>query len=490
MRKRFALELELGQVPIEEVKIPINSRDELPPILIGLQWIFKNPEVRDQILDLVEDKVLKGKKETGRTGMGLWQILVLGVVRLGLDCDYDRLEYVAHYDMLLRKIMGVGPSITNEEEFGKIFHQKTICDNVKYIDEEMLREINKIVEKAGSELILKKNEEVELKTDSYALETNVHFPTDYNLLWDAIRKCIELCVKLSKGHKVKGWRKFREWLKQLKGLMRVCGRINRAGGKNKEDRLKNKVKEYLSLAKYLEEKVSKTITEMIEKSKNSVNEKVLGELIYFHDMMLKHIDLIERRVLKEETIAHEEKIFSLFEAHTQWINKGKFNNPIELGHKILLTTNQHGMIVDYKVMEQNIDSKEVNDLKSRLTSIYNENKVTISFDKGFSSKENRELFESGNFEVIMPKKGRLSKEDKDRESTRKFKHLKNRHSAVESNINCLEHHGLNRCPDKGLASFLRYVGIGILAYNLHKIGNCIIRNSRLEKYEQSYQQAA
>ncbi len=77
--------------------------------------------------------------------------------------------------------------------------------------------------------------------------------------------------------------------------------------------------------------------------------------------------------------------------------------------------------------------------------------------------------------MILPKRGRFSKEDKERESAKKFKQLRNAHSAVESNINMLEHHGLNRCADKGLKGYKRNVGLSVLAYNLHIIGNHLIQ---------------
>ena len=94
MRKRFEVQLALGKIPIERVVIPLRSRDELPPVLAGLQWIFVTPEVNGRIFELLEKKVVGWKKTTGRPGLDLWHILVLGIVRLALDCDYDRLEYL------------------------------------------------------------------------------------------------------------------------------------------------------------------------------------------------------------------------------------------------------------------------------------------------------------------------------------------------------------------------------------------------------------
>ena len=77
-------------------------------------------------------------------------------------------------------------------------------------------------------------------------------------------------------------------------------------------------------------------------------------------------------------------------------------------------------------------------------------------------------------EVIMPKKGKLNKKEKQRESSNQFKKLRYAHSTVESNIKLLEHHGLNRFADKGLHGYKRYTGLSVLAYNLHILGNCLI----------------
>lgn len=68
--------------------------------------------------------------------------------------------------------------------------------------------------------------------------------------------------------------------------------------------------------------------------------------------------------------------------------------------------------------------------------------------------------------------------EKEEESQRKFKKLRHQHSAIESNINELEFKGLDRCPDKGYDHFKRYVGLGICAYNLHRIGAELIKQDK------------
>jgi hypothetical protein len=75
--------------PIEKIRLPLQSRDELPPILAGLQWIWMHPTLKAEILGLLKGRIHAGKQATGRTGMDLWQMLGLGVVRLGLDADCE-----------------------------------------------------------------------------------------------------------------------------------------------------------------------------------------------------------------------------------------------------------------------------------------------------------------------------------------------------------------------------------------------------------------
>jgi len=478
MRQRFARQLELGQTPIEQVPIPPKSRDELPPVLRGLQWIFQTPDVNEQIFQLLEQKVQGTKHATGRPGMDLWHVLVLGVVRLAWDCDYDRLEYLVHYDTLLRQIMGLESSFRGE--FGHGFHHKTISENVCHVDEAFLAEINAIVVKAGRAVFKKKDgEPLRAKSDTYVLETNVHFPTDLNLLWDACRKCLDLLPRLTRSHELPGWRKAPSWQRQLKTLLRVCGSIHQGGGAKKRERLDKAVKAYLKQAYTLEQKVFASLDELRAQPLSLVEQSLLMEIEYFHAMLMTHLDLIERRVLKGETIPHAEKLFSLFEPHTEWINKGKVSPAVELGHKVLITTDQYSLVLDYKVMTQSSDVKETLPLADRLLARFGVGSLqSWSVDKGFSAQLDRELLELFIPEVIMPKKGRRTQADQVRETQQTFRRLRQQHSGIESDINALEHHGLNRCPDKGWSGFQRYVGLGILAYNLHKIGHRLLEHDR------------
>jgi len=389
MRKTFEIQYELGARPIEEIKINTKSRHELPPVLLCLQNIYCDKEVNEKIFKVMWDKLCAGKKKTGRPGLNLWQILVLGIVRLCQDLDYDMLHDQVNNHRALREMMG----IESDYGFKRIeLEYQNIVDNVKLLDEELLAQINQIIVVSYGHKVFKKKEDEQLsvKTDTYALESNVHFPADYNLLWDSGRKCCDVIKDMLEDELLHGgWRKLKDWRKKLKNAMRTVGEISRKGGKNKESRLKQAVEDYLVIARNFEVKVTEVLN--IELT----SEKILMSLIrleYFKKMLSKHIDLLERRIIKGETIEHSEKIFSIFETYTEWISKGKQNPNVELGKRILISTDQWGLIIDYKIAEKEADSEMYLPLVDRLTNRFGNNAIgSLSTDKSFYSKVNKGL---------------------------------------------------------------------------------------------------
>ena len=479
MRHTFQSQPDLQITPIEKIRLPIKSRDEMPPLLAGLQWVWMHPTLKAEIFALLEAKILAGKQATGRTGMDLWQILVLGVVRLGLDADWDRMEYVANYDSLVRQMLGVPAAPWGEAD--KRFGHQTLRDNVALLDDELLRQINAAIAAAGREVFTKKGgapvAALAVKVDSYVLESDVHFPTDLNLLWDAGRKCVDLIEEVrAAGHDVPGWRKAKAWRRQLKTCERVATQIVYRGGPNKEARVKQVVREYLAVGRALEVKVRASLMELCDQP---VNLAAWEDLEYFQRMLDKHLGLVARRLLNEETIPAHEKVFSLFEPHTEWIQKGKQRPNVELGHKLLLATDQQQLIQDYAVLMNEAEVDQSIPVTDRLLGRYGADSVaSLSFDKGFTRTADRELLSLYVPEVVMPKRGKMNAAETERESGKRFVALRHQHSAVESEINSLEHHGLNRCLDVGIKGYQRYVGYGVMSYNLHVIGRKLLARQR------------
>lgn len=474
MRKRFEQQLSIGQLPISETKINSKSKNSLDELLAALKEIYCTEEYNEKIFSLLEKHINAEKKKTGRSGMDLWCIFVLSQVRLCLNISYEMLHNLANNHRTMRQLIGVERSFGYDREE---FSYQNIYDNITMLSDELIAKINVIVLEFGHKEVFKKKEStaLRLKTDSFVVENNVHFPTDYNLLWDSARKCLDaVSAFLKKYEDLDGWRKIENWHYEIKGLMRELGKASRSGGKNKQDRVERSTKRYLKKAGGLLKKLQQQLPSFPKSDMHDF--ALIISLEYFMVLMEKHIDLVNRRLLLGEKIPHEEKMFSIFETYTEWINKGKSNPNVELGKKLAITTDQFDLIVDYQLMHEDQDRDIVIELADRLLTKYNI--ASWSFDKGFWRKENKELLALEVPKVIMPKLGKRNKVEEEEEKSRQFKRLKNKHSAIESNINELEHRGLDRCPDRGIHNYKRYISLAICAYNLKKTGRQILKQQR------------
>ena len=486
MRNRFEQQTQLGIKLIEDTPVLQKSRDDVPALLKALLEIYKTPEYNEQIFAILEDTLVKGKKRTGRKGLTLWQIFVLAQFRLGLNLDYDRLHFMVNTNSVLRQLMG----IETETGFERIeIGYQRILDNLHLLDDHTMIKINDVVVRFGHHQVFKKKETAALcvKTDSFVVQSNVHFPTDYNLLWDSSRKALGVIEWFKKKHpQLEGWRKSYDWFKQLKNLSRAMGVVSRSGGKDKQKRVKAVTKKYLTKALAFRNKLQQfKDTFAIDTVTSAI--KTL-ELEKFMVLMDKHIDLIDRRLLQGEQIPHSEKLFSIFEQYTEWITKGKLHPNVELGKKTSITTDQHGLIIDGYIMENESDSQIVVPTSKRVLSKYQV--ASWSFDKGFWHKANKAYLKKKIPQVVMPKKGKPNKTENQEQQTPEFKKLRNKHSAVESNIHELEHCGLNRCPDRGFHGFKRYVTIAIVAYNLKRIGREMLRKEQQDLKKKKQKQRA
>ena len=476
-------QLQFGQTPIEEIKFNPRSRDDIPQILQGLQYLYITPEIRTLLFSTLERLIPEHISQSkGRRGMELWKIFVMGTLRVNLNWDYDRLHEMANTHKTIRQMLGHG--LYDDD---KQYSLQTLKDNVQLFTPEILDEINIIIVKAGHGLLKKKDTTPILhgRCDSFVVETDVHYPTDINLLYDAMRKVIGLSGQLCEKQDDTDWRQHVYHQKRLKHFFRKAQKIKKATYQNSarqvthDTKLKEVYSAYIARSSALLQKAENTRNRF--KSKGLMNTK--GLLI---DMILqkymvharRQIDQIVRRVLDGEVIPHSEKVFSLFEPHTEWVSKGKAKAPVELGKRVCILEDQFGFILHHSVMENQVDNviavSMVEATKQRFVNL-----SSCSFDKGFYSPENRTALQSLLEEIILPKKGRLTQAEKEVTSSPAYIQRRYQHAAVESAINALEIHGLDRCLDHGLPGFKRYVGLAVVARNIQQIG--AIRHSQKKK---------
>ncbi len=115
--------------------------------------------------------------------------------------------------------------------------------------------------------------------------------------------------------------------------------------------------------------------------------------------------------------------------------------------------------------------------------------TSASFDKGFRSPANQTALAALIPRVVLPKKGKRSEAQRERETAPDFIRLRRQHSAVESAINAREVHGLDRCLDHGLDGFKRYVALAVVARNIPRLG-ALLRQQEAERQRGPYRRGA
>lgn len=481
MRKVIENQLKIGQTDIPNIQIDLFCRDEIPQLLLGLQKIYSHRPVREEIfkiLNKIKPKDIAADK--GRPGMDLWKILVLGTLRLNCNWDYDKVHNIANEHKTVREFLG-----HTIFEFDQSYGLQTIKDNISLLTPELLDEINQVVVKFGHDVVREKSAELVLKgrCDSFVLETDVHYPTDINLLLDAIRKIVYLVGTLCGDLGITEWRQYRHIFKKIKKQFNFVRKLKRSASKDTEKKAQRKqlIKDahiaYVDLVEAYVRRAKDSLAILNGMGVSSVARILSIETYIAH--AVRQINQIRRRVIDGETIPHNEKVFSIFEEHTEWISKGKAGVPQELGLGVCILEDQYGFILHHHVMEKQKDVDiavtMVAEAKRKFPAL-----SCCSFDKGFYSKANKQQLQDLLDDVVLPKKGKLSQADKQVEFSQEFIEGRHKHAAVESAINALENHGLNRCLDHGINGFKRYVALAMLARNIQILG-AKIRQKSIER---------
>lgn len=158
MRSVIQPQLKFGETDIAAIVLDPKSRDDIPQLLRGLQYIYTEIDLRQRVFAILEEVMParadgKGKasRQTGRPGMEQWKILVLGVLRLGLNVDYDRIQELANQHKTIRQMLGHSDWLDEQE-----YELQTIRDNVSLFTPEILDRINQEVINAGHSLLKKK----------------------------------------------------------------------------------------------------------------------------------------------------------------------------------------------------------------------------------------------------------------------------------------------------------------------------------------------
>lgn len=464
--------------PIAEVVLDTQCRDELIPILAGLQALYADAATRERMLALIAQDVNgQASAQRGRPGLRYWEILVLAAVRLGCHLDYDKLQDLAANHQTRRRIMGVGTWQDDLPPAERRLDWRRLRDNVCLVRPATLEQLNAAIVQLGHQLDPEAVKEV--RGDSFVVDTNIHYPTDANVLVDGLRKITQLCAALAMLLGLPGWRQSRQLQRRFKHLLRCSNVACKSKKAGAETRRRRAYQPLLKLARRLLRR-ARTLLAHAQAHGGIVP---AAELTARCLELQRYVDLTEqvaengrRRVVLGESVPNSEKIFSVFEPHTELVNRGKAPHAIQFGRRVLVLEDRVGFLVHDAVSARGVQDA---DLAQSLLQQAQEkcgNRIeAASFDRGFHSPANQEELAKLVASPCVPVRGCRQEARQQAEATAEFKEQRRRHPGVEAAIHGLQAgNGLERCRDRTEQGLERYVGLAVLGRNLQVLGKLVL----------------
>src|SRR3989339_255098 len=301
-----------------------------------------------------------------------------------------------------------------------------------------------------------------LRMDTTVYETNIHYPTDSSLLWDSFRTLTSLLRKIQQELPQLAF-KHRFHDKKVEKLAYFITRNGSSPKKNTQRKVKNTYRELISRVTWIAGVARQTLGTLC---KTGYEAELLS---HYLPIVGKIIDQADKLVFQGIMTAVDEKIYSLFEEHTELLKRGKAGKPIEFGHKILLAQTGEKFIHHYRVFSKRQEDREM--VKPAIKAhkqLFGINPDVLATDKGFyESMEQIFTLEETITTVSICKKGRRNQQEYERESSEEFKDGQRFRAVCEGSISVLKRaFNLGRCLFKGFKNYAASVGCAVFCHNL------------------------
>ena len=404
-----------------------------------------------EMLDWVAmDLHLKDVYDTGRQGLPAESVLRCALLKQYRQLSYQELAFHLSDSSSFQAFARL-PS--------RLFPKKSALQNtISRIQHGTWERINHCL------LLDAKHERVELgkkvRIDSTVTETDIHAPTDSSLLWDGVRvmvRLLEAAQSMSSTTEIEFCNHCRRAKKRARAIIYTRGKDKKAA------LYRDLIKVTMNTLGYLEK--AKMILNVTEGATLQL-EAWHAEVAHYLPLIKQVVDQTQRRVFQGESVLAEEKVFSLFEIHTDIIIKG--NRDIQYGHKLNLSSGKSGLILDVVIEEGNpADTERLLPMLKRHINHYGFAPKQVAADGGYDSRDNLDKAKvCGIEDVAFHKKRGLRIEDMVK-STWVYRRLRNFRAGIEAGISCLKRaYGLSRCTWKGLLHFKSFVWSSVVAHNL------------------------
>ncbi len=438
---------------------------DLDPILKRMSDFLDD---QPQIIERVRQDLQWGLKKpnTGRTAMTPTQVLRSLVIMRVKNWDYRELRERIADGYTLRRFTGFNSRrVPKHDAFNRAFNK---------LRPQTLQALNDLVLKAAVDLGLEDGKR--LRVDTTVVETDIHHPTDNTLLWDVVRVITRLVGRLAElvPNGIAGFPN------RKRSARRRMQEIQRLTSRQRHDQQQDKYRQLIGIT----QQVVHNARGVLEKTKDQcavdlMDDLVIGELRrkidHYCQLGARVIDQSRRRVLEGKQVPSAEKVYSIFETHTDLIKRGKIQKPIEFGHKIFLAESARGLITQYRVLEGNpSDHIHVAPSLKCHKKTFGLAPDWYSSDRAFFSVENTKACQGVKLVCIPQRGGKRTASREAFEKSPEFKKGQRFRAGIEGRISVLfRGRGMKRCLAEGRVRFEVLVGAAVLTNNLMTIARLL-----------------
>jgi len=423
------------------------------------------------LVDGVRRDLTRGLKKptTGRNGLTAPQVLRSLILMRVKNWDYRELrERIADGYTLRHFTHFESHPVPKHDAFNRAFNR---------LAPDTLQAVNAAIVQAAVDLGLEDG--TKLRVDTTVVETNIHHPTDNTLLWDSVRVITRLVRQLD-DRLPAGVGPFTNRTRAARRRMQEIQRMTA------KERHTQQVPTYRALIRVAEQVVAdaRAVLERTSSPGGDITSRVAVEAL--HQEITRHCRLADhvisqarRRVLQGEQVPTEEKIYSIFEPHTDLIKRGKVLKPIEFGHKVFLAESGGGLITQYRVLTGNpADQVHVSPSLVHHTKVFGHAPDLYCSDRGFFNDANLHACQTAGVKCtcIPQAGGKRSAARATLEKSAAFKNGQRFRAGIEGRISVLfRGRGMKRVLVEGRERFELLVGAAVLANNLMIIADLLSR---------------
>lgn len=428
-----------------------------------------------ELVERVRQDLERGLKNpaTGRSGLTAEQVLRSLTLQRVKNWDLRELrERIADGYTLRGFTHFFADAVPKHDAFHRAFNRLT---------PQTLQALNERLIRAAVALALEDGKK--LRVDTTVVETDIHHPADSTLLWDTVRVVTRLIGRLDELLP-KGVGGFTDRTRSARRRMQEIQRMT------PKQRSQQQVLKYGELIGTTEQVVAKA-RQVLEKTKNVRVIDLLDdiairalrqEIEHYCQLGDRVIDQARRRVLQGEQVPTEQKVYSIFEPHTDLVKRGKVDKPVEFGHKVFLAESACGLITQYRVLDGNpSDEDHVEPSLKRHKKTFGQAPDVYSTDRGFYSERNIAVSDEAGVRVasIPQRGGKKTAEREAQEKSSAFKQGQRFRAGIEGRISVLfRGRGMKRCLAEGRQHFELLVGAAVLANNLMVIAQLLIKKQK------------